>query len=62
MFHKKVSVPLTVLAVLKYILLTVGILLLLITVIGLALYKRPQSSPLVVAIPVPTDETTPLLE
>lgn len=61
MFHKKVSVPLTALAVLKYILLFVGILLLF-TVIGLAFYKRREASPLVIAVPVPTDETTPLIQ
>lgn len=61
MFHKKVSVPLAVLGVLKYILLFMGILLLII-VISLAFYKRRQASLLVIAVPVPSDETTPLLE
>ncbi|CAF3768756.1 unnamed protein product [Rotaria sp. Silwood1] len=65
MFHKKVSVPLTVLMILKYIFLAIGILL-FITVISLLVYSRyknNQTDVVIVAVEptTTTDETTPLL-
>ena len=59
-FHKKVSTPLAVLAAIKYIFLTIGILL-FITMIGLVIYKRSQVQPEVVPVAI-NDETTPLIQ
>jgi hypothetical protein len=62
MFYKKVFRPLTVLAAFKYIFLIIGIAL-LVTVVGLVIYKRYQARPTDTNVaPVePRDETTPLL-
>ncbi|CAF0969014.1 unnamed protein product [Rotaria sordida] len=65
-FHKKVSVPLTALIILKYLFLAIGILLFT-TVIILLVYSRHnknQTNAVVAVVVEPTtttDETTPLL-
>ncbi|CAF0930952.1 unnamed protein product [Adineta ricciae] len=68
MFHKKVAVPLAVLAVLKYSFFAMGVTLFL-TVIGLVIYSQyTKNRALVVVVDEPaaaaavSDERTPLLE